>query len=128
MFHYDISVYGNMSNFSGRKTNCFIYGVLYGGACITKHFANFNILMVGRLLGGISTSILFSAFESWLVYEHTNVIIEDCFFLQILVRKTEMKIISAWFRRRPFEYGFFPCRLGEFCRCDYRGGCCSVCC
>ncbi len=26
--------------------------------------------MFGRLLAGISTSILYSAFESWLVYEH----------------------------------------------------------
>lgn len=59
--------------FSGRKTNCFIYGLLYGGACLTKHFADFNILMIGRLLGGIATSILYSAFESWLVFEHNKV-------------------------------------------------------
>lgn len=44
------------------------------GACITKHFADFNVLLVGRLLGGIATSILYSAFESWLVYEHNKVI------------------------------------------------------
>lgn len=29
--------------------------------------------MVGRLLGGVATSILYSAFESWLVYEHNKV-------------------------------------------------------
>ena len=29
--------------------------------------------MVGRLLGGIATSILYSAFESWLIYEHNKV-------------------------------------------------------
>jgi hypothetical protein len=28
------------------------------------------LLQVGRLLGGIATSLLFSAFESWLVAEH----------------------------------------------------------
>ena len=28
--------------------------------------------MLGRLLGGIATSILFSAFESWLVFEHNK--------------------------------------------------------
>lgn len=28
------------------------------------------ILMVGRVLGGLSTSLLFSAFESWMVSEH----------------------------------------------------------
>ncbi len=26
--------------------------------------------MFGRLLAGIATSILYSAFESWLIYEH----------------------------------------------------------
>lgn len=63
---------GSIADKYGRKTNCFIYGVLYGGACITKHFANFHVLMVGRLLGGIATSILYSAFESWLVFEHNS--------------------------------------------------------
>jgi len=29
--------------------------------------------MVGRLLGGIATSILYSAFESWVIYEHHKV-------------------------------------------------------
>ena len=61
---------GSIADKFGRKTNCFIYGLLYGGACITKHFADFNILMIGRLLGGIATSILYSAFESWLIFEN----------------------------------------------------------
>lgn len=29
--------------------------------------------MFGRVLGGIATSILYSAFESWLVYQHNKV-------------------------------------------------------
>jgi hypothetical protein len=29
--------------------------------------------MVGRVLGGVATSLLFSAFESWLVAEHNKV-------------------------------------------------------
>lgn len=28
------------------------------------------VLMIGRILGGLSTSLLFSAFESWMVSEH----------------------------------------------------------
>lgn len=31
---------------------------------------NFPLLLVGRVLGGMTTSILFSAFESWMVTEH----------------------------------------------------------
>ena len=47
--------------------------------------------MVGRVLGGIATSILYSAFESWLLCEHTKVghyshilfILEIHFFLVV---------------------------------------------
>lgn len=60
-------------SFSGRKANCFLYAVMYGIACITKHFANFYILAAGRFFAGVATSILFSAFESWLVCEHNKV-------------------------------------------------------
>uniref|UniRef100_A0A915DSQ4 Molybdate-anion transporter n=1 Tax=Ditylenchus dipsaci TaxID=166011 RepID=A0A915DSQ4_9BILA len=63
---------GSIADKYGRRTNCFLYAFLYGLACLTKHFADFNILLLGRLLGGIATSILFSAFESWLVYEHNQ--------------------------------------------------------
>ncbi|KAH7387717.1 hypothetical protein KP509_16G037800 [Ceratopteris richardii] len=37
---------------------------------MTKHSPEYKVLMVGRILGGIATSLLFSAFESWLVAEH----------------------------------------------------------
>ena len=54
----------------GRKRNCLAYVVLYSISCVTKHFNNFHVLMFGRVLGGIATSILYSAFESWMVSEH----------------------------------------------------------
>ena len=57
---------------SGRRANCILYGILYGLCCITKHSSNFWVLMVGRLLGGTATSILFSAFESWVICEHNK--------------------------------------------------------
>jgi hypothetical protein len=41
--------------------------------CFTKHFNNFWVLAAGRVLCGIATSLLFSAFESWLVAEHFKV-------------------------------------------------------
>lgn len=61
---------GSFADKYGRRFNCILYGVLYSVGCLTKHFNNFHILMFGRLLAGISTSILYSAFESWLIYEH----------------------------------------------------------
>lgn len=63
---------GSFADKYGRRANCVLYGILYGLACVTKHFNNFYILMVGRLLGGVATSILYSAFESWLIYEHNK--------------------------------------------------------
>lgn len=66
------TVVGSFADRYGRRANCILYGILYGLACVTKHFANFWILMVGRLLGGMATSILYSAFESWLIYEHNK--------------------------------------------------------
>mmetsp|Transcript_5911 Transcript_5911/g.10486 ORF Transcript_5911/g.10486 Transcript_5911/m.10486 type:complete len:438 (-) Transcript_5911:679-1992(-) len=56
----------------GRRSNVIVFAVTYSLSCITKHFPNFWILMSGRILGGIATSILFSAFESWLIYEHVH--------------------------------------------------------
>ena len=35
-------------------------------------FKNFSILMLGRLLGGVATSLLFSVFEAWLIGAHSS--------------------------------------------------------
>ena len=35
-------------------------------------FKSFSILMIGRLLGGIATSLLFSVFEAWLIGAHAS--------------------------------------------------------
>ncbi|CAN6896868.1 unnamed protein product [Brassica oleracea] len=43
-------------------------------SCITKHSPQYTVLMVGRILGGIATSLLNSAFESWLIAEHNKLL------------------------------------------------------
>lgn len=63
---------GPMADKYGRKLNCIMYGVAYALSCATKHSRDFGVLMVGRLLGGFATSILWSAFESWMVSEHNS--------------------------------------------------------
>lgn len=63
---------GSVADKYGRKMNVLVYAVTYALSCATKHSRAFNVLMVGRLLAGISTSILFSAFEAWLVSEHNR--------------------------------------------------------
>ncbi|CAF1505001.1 unnamed protein product [Adineta ricciae] len=54
----------------GRRRICLLYAILYGVSCVTKHFPDFRVLFAGRLLAGMATSILYSAFESWLNNEH----------------------------------------------------------
>ncbi|CAF1269948.1 unnamed protein product [Rotaria sordida] len=68
------TIVASLSDKYGRRNICLLYGVLYGISCVTKHFPNFQVLFIGRLLAGMATSILFSAFESWLVseYRHRN--------------------------------------------------------
>jgi MFS transporter, MFS domain-containing protein family, molybdate-anion transporter len=61
---------GGLADKYGRKLNCLIFALLYGISCLTKHFNNFTILLIGRLLGGVATSILMSAFETWMIHEH----------------------------------------------------------
>jgi len=54
----------------GRKLGCVVYLLLEVFVNICEHYNNFPLLLTSRVLGGISTSLLFSAFESWMVSEH----------------------------------------------------------
>ena len=45
----------------------------YSVGCVTKHFNSFRVLLMGRMFCGVATSLLNSAFESWLVAEHSKV-------------------------------------------------------
>mmetsp|Transcript_12693 Transcript_12693/g.13966 ORF Transcript_12693/g.13966 Transcript_12693/m.13966 type:complete len:478 (+) Transcript_12693:88-1521(+) len=54
----------------GRKRSCIIYCVLEIIINVMEHYTNFTVLLIGRVLGGISTNLLFSAFESWMTTEH----------------------------------------------------------
>ena len=48
------------------------FTLVYALSALTKMSPNFWWLITGRVLGGVSTSILFSTFESWYVYEHSE--------------------------------------------------------
>ncbi|XP_073131395.1 uncharacterized protein [Henckelia pumila] len=64
------TIVGSLADKQGRKRACITYCITYTLSCITKHSPQYKVLMVGRVLGGIATSLLFSSFESWLVAEH----------------------------------------------------------
>jgi len=64
------SIVGSLADKMGRKKFALLYCFFYIASCMTKHFPNYWMLMLGRVLGGIATSLLFSAFETWMVSEH----------------------------------------------------------
>ena len=61
---------GGLADKVGRKFMCIMYVVTYIAACCTKLVPEYWTLMLGRFLSGVSTSLLFSVFESWMVCEH----------------------------------------------------------
>ena len=66
------TVAGSLADTLGRKRGALAYVVVYAASCVTKHWRSYEVLMFGRVLGGIATSLLFSVFDSWLVAEHAS--------------------------------------------------------
>lgn len=56
----------------GRKRSCIVYCLLEIVINVLEHYDDFTTLLVGRVLGGISTNLLFSAFESWMTTQHRH--------------------------------------------------------
>lgn len=63
---------GSLADKYGRKLLCISFSIFYSISCLTKLVNDFNVLMVGRILSGIATSLLFSSFESWMIAEHNS--------------------------------------------------------
>jgi len=63
-------VLGSVVDKFGRKRSCILYCILEIVINLLEHYDNFTILIIGRILGGVSTNLLFSAFESWMTTEH----------------------------------------------------------
>ncbi|CAK0808498.1 unnamed protein product, partial [Prorocentrum cordatum] len=66
------TVVGSLADWTGRKRAVVIYCLTYTLHNLTKHANIFCVLLFGRVMGGIATSLLFSVFESWMVCEHTR--------------------------------------------------------
>ncbi|KAI9202146.1 uncharacterized protein BJ171DRAFT_426770 [Polychytrium aggregatum] len=64
------TVVGSIADRVGRKTMCLAFCVVYTVSCLTKLSPAFSVLLLGRVTGGVATSLLFSTFEAWMVSEH----------------------------------------------------------
>ncbi|OWK51548.1 Molybdate-anion transporter [Lonchura striata] len=54
----------------GRKKSCVLSSGLCSVSCLLQLSQDFLALAAARLLAGLGTSLLFSAFESWYIHEH----------------------------------------------------------
>ncbi|KAI9315038.1 hypothetical protein DFJ73DRAFT_883086 [Zopfochytrium polystomum] len=66
------TVIGAIADNVGRRKMSLAFCVIYALSCWTKLFSNYQMLLLGRVFGGIGTSLLFSVFEAWMVSEHRS--------------------------------------------------------
>ncbi len=66
-------VAGWLPQFLGRRQTCLLFCLAYSVCCITKLSQDYFMLMLGRVLGGLSTSLLTTVFEAWYVHGHIDV-------------------------------------------------------
>ena len=67
---------------------CMMFCITYTLTCVCLLIPWLPILLFGRLLGGISTAILYSAFESWLISSSTSLALSQSDLSTILGRAT----------------------------------------
>ncbi|KAL0937316.1 Molybdate-anion transporter 1 [Colletotrichum truncatum] len=61
---------GELADRYGRRLACLTYCVTYILTCLTMLSDDLFILFLGRFCGGISTTLLYSVFEAWLITEY----------------------------------------------------------
>ena len=60
---------GSLADRHGRRTACLLFCGTYSLACFSTLSTFPPFLFAGRIFGGLSTSLMYSAFESWMVTE-----------------------------------------------------------
>lgn len=118
---------GSITDKFGRKKCCLAYCLFYILSCITKHFNSYSVLMVGRITGGIATSMLFSCFECWMVSEHLQrhrfspgllsymfgLMFNTMYCVAIVAGLTSQLLVDAW-ELHPVSAGS-SFHIGGFC-------------
>ncbi|NP_001121281.1 molybdate-anion transporter precursor [Xenopus laevis] len=56
----------------GRRKSCILFCLLLSASYLCKLSQEYFVLMTGRVLGGFSSSLLFSCFEAWYTHEHAE--------------------------------------------------------
>jgi len=64
------TIAGSWADALGRRKMCLCFAVLYCFHALLHLSPNFWVLLTARLISGVATSLLHTAFESWLVAAH----------------------------------------------------------
>lgn len=64
------SFVGYLADHYGRRLACVLYCACYTISCLTMLSDDLPILFVGRVFGGCATTLLFSAFEAWVITDY----------------------------------------------------------
>ncbi|CAO2656489.1 Nn.00g052920.m01.CDS01 [Neocucurbitaria sp. VM-36] len=68
---------GTFADRYGRRTACLAYCAIYSLSSAALFTDNISVLFLGRVLGGVSGTLLWSVFESWLVAEFNQLMLKD---------------------------------------------------
>ena len=80
----------------GRLCGIRVYGLMYAASCfLTAHGKSFPALILGRILGGTSTAILFSVFEAWLVSQSGKIGLSGDALGNIFTKQTVVNSLIA---------------------------------
>lgn len=64
------SFVGSLADQHGRRAACLVYCVTYGMSCLSVLSNDLVVLFAGRALGGLSTTLQYSVFETWMIAEY----------------------------------------------------------
>lgn len=64
------SFVGQLADRHGRRAACLVYCVSYSVCCLSMVSDNMTVLFAGRMAGGLSTTLLYSVFETWMITEY----------------------------------------------------------
>ncbi|KAL6871798.1 major facilitator superfamily transporter [Trichoderma novae-zelandiae] len=109
---------GQLADRYGRRAACVAYCVCYAITCLTMLSRNLNALYIGRLFGGIATTLLFSVFEAWMITEYHQSQIDESllplgrFFANMTTTSSITAIFSGVLGNGLVQW--FGSRLGPF--------------
>ncbi|KAK3684624.1 hypothetical protein LTR37_020088 [Vermiconidia calcicola] len=72
------SFVGALADQHGRRSACLVFCFTYGLSCLSVLSSDLFVLFTGRALGGLSTTLLYSVFETWMIAEYHKRDLQGC--------------------------------------------------